>query len=37
MPVDDGLEPWFVSAAHSEEDVATTLTAFEEALAAALA
>jgi glutamate-1-semialdehyde 2,1-aminomutase len=36
MPVDDGLEPWFTSAAHSDEDVATTLTAFEEALAASL-
>jgi len=32
MPVDDGLEPWFASAAHSDEDVATTLHAFEEAL-----
>jgi glutamate-1-semialdehyde 2,1-aminomutase len=32
MPVDDGLEPWFTSAAHSDEDVATTLQAFEEAL-----
>jgi glutamate-1-semialdehyde 2,1-aminomutase len=32
MPVDDGLEPWFASAAHSDEDVATTLQAFEEAL-----
>ncbi len=37
MPVDDGLEPWFVSAAHSDEDVATTLAAFEEALSEALA
>ena len=36
MPVDDGLEPWFVSAAHGDEDVATTLFAFEEALADAL-
>ena len=32
MPVDDGLEPWFLSAAHSAEDAATTLTAFEESL-----
>ncbi len=32
MPVDDGLEPWFTSAAHSDEDVASTLQAFEEAL-----
>jgi glutamate-1-semialdehyde 2,1-aminomutase len=36
MPVDEGLEPWFLSAAHSDEDVATTLTAFEEALGDAL-
>jgi glutamate-1-semialdehyde 2,1-aminomutase len=32
MPVDEALEPWFLSAAHSSEDVATTLQAFEEAL-----
>ncbi len=32
LPVDDAREPWFTSAAHSEEDVATTLTAFEDAL-----
>ena len=32
MPVDDAKEPWFISSAHSDEDVATTLTAFEEAL-----
>jgi glutamate-1-semialdehyde 2,1-aminomutase len=35
LPVDDAREPWFVSAAHSDEDVAETLTAFEEALAEA--
>jgi glutamate-1-semialdehyde 2,1-aminomutase len=35
LPVDDGREPWFVSSAHSDEDVAETLTAFEEALAEA--
>jgi glutamate-1-semialdehyde 2,1-aminomutase len=28
----DGLEPWFLCAALTDEDVATTLTAFEEAL-----
>ncbi len=33
FPDTDGLEPWFLSAALSEEDVATTLTAFEEAVA----
>ena len=32
MPVDDAKEPWFLSSAHSDEDVAETLTAFEEAL-----
>ena len=32
MPVDDAKEPWFMSSAHSDEDVAETLTAFEEAL-----
>ncbi len=32
MPVDDAKEPWFLSSAHSDEDVAQTLTAFEEAL-----
>ena len=36
MPVDDGLEPWFTSAAHSDEDVATTLQAFDESLGEAL-
>ncbi len=37
MPVDDALEPWFLCAALSDEDIATTLTAFEEALAEATA
>jgi len=32
MPVDDALEPWFLCAALSDEDIATTLTAFDEAL-----
>ncbi|HHC07931.1 MAG TPA: aminotransferase class III-fold pyridoxal phosphate-dependent enzyme [Actinobacteria bacterium] len=32
MPVDDGLEPWFVSAAHGDEEVARTLEAFGDAL-----
>jgi glutamate-1-semialdehyde 2,1-aminomutase len=36
MPVDDALEPWFLNAALSDEDVATTLTAFEEALVEAI-
>lgn len=37
MPCPDALEPWFVSAAHSEEDVATTLQVFEEALSETMA
>jgi glutamate-1-semialdehyde 2,1-aminomutase len=32
MPVDDALEPWFISAAHSDEDVAKTLEAFGDSL-----
>ena len=36
MPVPDALEPWFICAAHSDEDVATSLQAFEEALGEAL-
>jgi len=32
MPCPDALEPWFVCAAHTDEDVATTLQVFEEAL-----
>ncbi len=36
MPSPDALEPWFLSAAHSDEDVATTLQVFEESLAEAL-
>ncbi|MEX2322908.1 MAG: aspartate aminotransferase family protein [Acidimicrobiia bacterium] len=32
LPVDDAKEPWFVSSAHSDEDVADSLQAFEEAL-----
>jgi glutamate-1-semialdehyde 2,1-aminomutase len=36
MPVDDALEPWFLCAALSDEDVATTLTAFEDALVEAI-
>ena len=35
MPVDDALEPWFLSAALSDEDIATTLSVFDEALAEA--
>lgn len=36
MPCPDALEPWFVCAAHTDEDVATTLQVFEEALVEAL-
>ncbi len=32
MPVDDAREPWFLSAAHSAEDIALTLEAFGDAL-----
>jgi len=32
LPVDDALEPWFLCAALSDEDVATTLAVFEESL-----
>ncbi|HUF16247.1 MAG TPA: aspartate aminotransferase family protein [Acidimicrobiia bacterium] len=37
MPCPDALEPWFVCAAHTDEDVATTLQVFEESLRGALA
>lgn len=37
LPVDDAKEPWFVSAAHSDEDVAETLQAFRDSLSEALA
>ena len=37
MPCPDALEPWFVCEAHTDEDVATTLQVFEEALGEALA
>ena len=37
MPVDEAAEPWFVSAAHDDEDVAVTLQVFSEALAEAMA
>lgn len=36
MPCPDALEPWFVCAAHTDEDVAETLQVFEEALTGAL-
>lgn len=36
LPVDDGREPWFVSSAHSDEDVTDTLQAFSDALGDAL-
>lgn len=32
MPCDDAREPWFMSAAHTQEDVAQTLEAFGDAL-----
>ena len=32
MPVDDAKEPWFISSAHTDEDVAETLNVFEAAL-----
>ncbi|MGD2104245.1 MAG: guanitoxin biosynthesis PLP-dependent transaminase GntE [Anaerolineae bacterium] len=34
MPDCDGREPWFLCYEHSEEDIATTLTAFEDAVKA---
>ncbi len=36
MPSPDALEPWFLCASHDDEDVATTLQVFEEALDEAL-
>jgi glutamate-1-semialdehyde 2,1-aminomutase len=37
MPCPDALEPWFICAAHTDEDVATTLQVFEEALTEVMA
>ncbi len=37
MPCPDALEPWFVCAAHTDDDVATTLQVFDEALSETLA
>lgn len=37
MPSPEAEEPWFLSASHDDEDVATTLQVFEEALDEALA
>lgn len=37
MPDPDSREPWFLSSAHSEADVADTLNAFEDAINEALA
>lgn len=37
MPCPDALEPWFVCAAHTDEDVATTLQVFDESLVEAMA
>jgi glutamate-1-semialdehyde 2,1-aminomutase len=36
MPCPDALEPWFVCSAHTDEDVATTLQVFDEALVESL-
>ncbi len=36
MPCPDALETWFICAAHTEDDVATTLQVFEESLGEAL-
>ena len=36
MPCPDALEPWFVCAAHTDDDVAETLQVFEESLVGAL-
>jgi glutamate-1-semialdehyde aminotransferase len=36
-PCPDAREPWFTCAAHTDEDVATTLEVFEESLDATLA
>ena len=36
MPSPDALEPWFLAAAHTDEDVATTLQVFAESLTEAL-
>ncbi len=36
MPCPDALEPWFTCAAHSDEDVATTLQVFDESLVEAM-
>jgi glutamate-1-semialdehyde 2,1-aminomutase len=33
MPCPDAREPWFICAAHTDEDVATTLQVFDESLA----
>ncbi len=35
LPESDGREPWFMCYSHSEQDVADSLTAFEEAVKAA--
>jgi glutamate-1-semialdehyde 2,1-aminomutase len=36
MPDPDSREPWFLSSAHSEQDIAESLTAFEDAVNAAV-
>jgi glutamate-1-semialdehyde 2,1-aminomutase len=36
MPVDDGREPWFTCAAHTDADVGETLEAFSDSLSEAL-
>lgn len=37
MPCPDALEPWFVCAAHTDDDVATSLQVFDESLGETLA
>lgn len=37
MPCPDAKEPWFICAAHTEEDVATSLEAFDQSLGESLA
>ncbi len=37
MPCPDALEPWFICAAHTDDDVATTLQVFDESVSEALA
>jgi glutamate-1-semialdehyde 2,1-aminomutase len=36
LPEPDSREPWFISEAHSHDDIADTVTALEDSLRAAL-